>query len=248
MTIFDIHTHNMVHRGTAELYEQARAHGIGRLLLLGDVLRHGETPNADQVREINDDTLAEVRAHGDFVDGFCFMNPALDPEFIRGELARCFAEPGMRGVKLEIALCCRSPLMRTLMEELEKYGRPLLQHCWFKTVGKYPNESDPADVAVLAKRYPNVKIVMAHLCGCGYRGVECIADCPNVYVDTSGGQPEDGFLQYAVRRIGADRLLYGSDAPCRDFGCQLNKVLNAGLSSAELEKILFRNAMELLKK
>jgi predicted TIM-barrel fold metal-dependent hydrolase len=50
---------------------------------------------------------------------------------------------------------------------------------------------------------------MAHLCGCGYRGVEFIADFPNVYVDTSGGQAEDGFLQYAVKRIGANRLLYG---------------------------------------
>ena len=83
--------------------------------------------------------------------------------------------------------------------------------------------------------------------GCGYRGVEMIADCPNVYVDTSGGQPEDGFLQYAVRRIGADRLLYGSDAPCRDFGCQLNKVLDAGLPADILEKILWTNAVELLK-
>ena len=244
--IFDIHTHNFK-AGSRDLYGEARRHGIGRILLLGDVLRHGETPTAEQIREINDDTIADVHAHAGFADGFCFMNPALDPAFIRAELARCFAVPGMKGVKLEISLCCRSPLMNTLMEELEKYHRPLLHHCWFKTTQKYPNESDPSDIAELAARYPNVKIVMAHLCGCGYRGVEIIADRPNVYVDTSGGQPEDGFLQYAVKRIGADRLLYGSDAPCRDFGCQLHKVLDAGLSSVELEKILFANAMELLK-
>ena len=244
--MFDSHTHNFK-AGSRDLYGEARKHGIGRILLLGDVLRHGETPTAEQVREINDDTIADVQAHAGFADGFCFMNPALDPAFIRAELARCFAVPGMKGVKLEISLCCRSPLMNTLMEELEKYHRPLLHHCWFKTTQKYPSESDPSDIAELAARYPNVKIVMAHLCGCGYRGVEMIADRPNVYVDTSGGQPEDGFLQYAVKRIGADRLLYGSDAPCRDFGCQLHKVLDAGLSSAELEKILYVNAAELLK-
>lgn len=137
--------------------------------------------------------------------------------------------------------------MKTLMEELERRNRPLLQHCWFKTVNKYEHESDPIDVAVLAKRYPKVKIVMAHLCGCGYRGVEYIADCPNVYVDTSGGQPEDGFIQYAVKRIGADRLLYGSDAPCRDFGAQIHKVTDAGLNSSDLQKIMYTNALELLK-
>lgn len=244
--IYDIHTHNFA-RSSRDIYGEAKKHGISRILLLGDVLRHGETPDEEQVKEINDDTLAEVNEHRDFADGFCFMNPALPPDFIRGELARCFRHPGIKGVKLEISLCCQSPLMSTLMEELKRYKRPLLQHCWFKTVNKYPNESDPADVAVLAKRYPEVKIVMAHLCGCGYRGVEYIADCPNVYVDTSGGQPEDGFLQYAVKRIGAGRLLYGSDAPCRDFGCQKYKVLDAGLAAADLEKILCTNAMELLQ-
>ena len=244
--IFDIHTHNFK-ASSRDLYGEAKRHGIDRILLLGDVLRHGETPTAEQVREINDDTIADVQAHAGFADGFCFMNPALDPDFIREEVARCFAEPGMKGVKLEISLCCRSPLMNTLMEELKKYHRPLLHHCWFKTTQKYDNESDPSDIAVLARRYPEVKIVMAHLCGCGYRGVEMIADCPNVYVDTSGGQPEDGFLQYAVKRIGADRLLYGSDAPCRDFGCQINKVRDAGLSSSDLEKIFYTNAAELLK-
>lgn len=244
--ICDIHTHNF-QSSTVDIYAEARRCGIDRILLLGDVLRHGETPDAAQVQEINNDTIAEVAAHRDMADGFCFMNPALEPDFIRSEVARCFAHEGIKGVKLEISLCCQSPLMKTLMEELEKYDRPLLQHCWFKTVMKYPYESDPIDVAVLARRYPKVKIVMAHLCGCGYRGVEYIADCPNVYVDTSGGQPEDGFLQYAVKRIGADRLLYGSDAPCRDFDCQKYKVLDAGLASGDLEKILYTNAMELLK-
>ena len=244
--IFDIHTHNFK-AGSRDLYGEARRNGIGRILLLGDVLRHGETPTAEQIREINDDTIADIRKYRGFADGFCFMNPALDPDFIRREVARCFSEPGMKGVKLEISLCCRSPLMNTLMEELKKYHRPLLHHCWFKTTQKYDHESDPADIAALARHYPEVKIVMAHLCGCGYRGVEMIADCPNVYVDTSGGQPDDGFLQYAVKRIGADRLLYGSDAPCRDFGCQINKVRDAGLSSSDLEKIFYTNAVELLK-
>lgn len=244
--IYDIHTHNF-RSNPVDIYSEAGRCGIGRILLLGDVLRHGETPDAAQVQDINNDTIAEVAAHRDMADGFCFMNPALDGEFIRSETARCFAQEGIKGVKLEISLCCQSTLMKPLMEVLEKYDRPLLQHCWFKTVMKYPHESDPVDVAVLARRYPKVKIIMAHLCGCGYRGVEAIADCPNVWVDTSGGQPEDGFLQYAVKRIGADRLLYGSDAPCRDFDCQKYKVLDAGLSSADLEKILCTNAMKLLK-
>lgn len=244
--IYDIHTHNMQHQGCGILMEQARQHGIDRFLLLGDVLRYGEFPTAEEVSEINDDTIACVKECNGMADGFCFMNPALPPEFIRSEVARCL-QAGLKGVKLEISVCCRKPVMDTLMQELEKYDVPLLHHCWFKTVNKYAEESDPVDISILAKRFPRVRIVMAHLCGCGYRGVEYIADCPNVYVDTSGGQPENGFLQYAVKRIGADRLLYGSDAPCRDFGCQVGKVLDGGLSAGDLDKILYKNALELLK-
>ena len=244
--IYDIHTHNMRSSSCELLMEQAGQHKIDRFLLLGDVLRYGDEPTAEQIVEINDDTIADVKKCGGMADGFCFMHPGLEPDFIRAEVARCL-KAGLKGVKLEISLCCQSPLMKTLMEELEKYDVPLLHHCWFKTVNKYEKESDPIDISILAKRFPKVKIVMAHLCGCGYRGVEFIADCPNVYVDTSGGQPENGFLQYAVKRIGADRLIYGSDAPCRDFGCQIHKVLDGGLSGEEQEKILYKNAMELLK-
>lgn len=243
--IYDIHTHNFA-SGNRELFGEAEKHGISRVLLLGDVLRHCEAQSAEQVREINDDTIADVKKYRDMADGFCYINPALPADFIREEVTRCFAA-GLKGVKLEISLCCSNPKLDDLMAVLKEYDRPLLHHCWFKTVGKYGEESDPSDIAILAKRHPEVKIVMAHLCGCGYRGVEYIADLPNVYVDTSGGQPENGFLQYAVKRIGAGRLLYGSDAPCRDFGCQLHKVLDAGLSSADMEKILYTNAVELLK-
>ena len=88
---------------------------------------------------------------------------------------------------------------------------------------------------------------MAHLCGCSDRGVELVADCPNVHVDTSGSQPEAGLVEYAVKRLGARRVLYGSDAPGRGFGPQLAKVLGAAISDADRERILALNARELLQ-
>jgi predicted TIM-barrel fold metal-dependent hydrolase len=243
--IIDIHTHNFA--GSAEAVISSTAqYGIDRFVLLGDVLRYGELPAPDEVRKINDETLSYVRRTPERSRGFCFLNPANPPETVIAEARRCLEMAEFTGIKLEISVNVRSPQMAPVMEILEEFDMPLLQHCWYKTVNKYPGESDPSDVACLARRYPKNKIIMAHLCGCRERGVEDIADCPNVFVDTSGAQPEAGFIEYAVKRIGAKRLLYGSDAPCRDFGCQLAKVREAAISESDRELILGKNAEGLL--
>lgn len=73
-----------------------------------------------------------------------------------------------------------------------------------------------------------------------------IADLPNVNVDTSGSQPDRGFVEFAVRHLGPERVIYGSDAPIRDFPSQLAKVQGATLDQAAKAKILSENAARLL--
>ena len=109
------------------------------------------------------------------------------------------------------------------------------------------NESTPADVVILAQKFPELRIQMAHLYGAGFRGIADIAPYPNVYVDTCGGEPEAGILEYAVRELGAERILYGSDAPGRGFGVQLGKVTGADISEEAKEMILWKNAKRVYK-
>ena len=243
--IIDIHTHNITN-SVDTAAAAAIAAGIDRFVMLGDVLRCGESPTPEEVRAINNDTLADVRRYCDKARGFCFLNPDNPPEFLEEESARCLSLPEFAGIKLEISVNVRSPKLDPVMRILERYDMPLMQHCWYKTVDKFAGESDPSDVAHLARRFPRVKIIMAHICGCRERGIEDIAELPNVWVDTSGGQPEAGFIEYAVRRIGARRLLYGSDAPYRDYGCQLAKVREADIPESARRLILGENAEELL--
>jgi predicted TIM-barrel fold metal-dependent hydrolase len=68
-----------------------------------------------------------------------------------------------------------------------------------------------------ARRFPNVRVIMAHLTGCGVRGVLAARDCDNLLVDTSGAAPEAGIVAYAVEKLGVERVLYGSDAPIPRF-------------------------------
>lgn len=109
------------------------------------------------------------------------------------------------------------------------------------------DESTPADVAVLARKFPQLRVHMAHLYGAGFRGIAHIAPYPNIYVDTGGGEPEAGILEYAVRELGAERILFGSDAPGRGFGVQLGKVTGANISEDAREMILWENTKRVYK-
>lgn len=244
--ITDIHVHDFPGVSLEAIVAEAKRVGIDRLVWLGDVFRFGLRPDAEQIRTINESTRRIVAADPAFHSGFCHLNPLNGREANETEMALCLDRHDFRGVKLEISVNCRDISLDPIMEGLEARGKALLHHAWFKTVGQYPDESTPADIAALAKRFPRVTIVMAHLAGCGIRGVELVADCANIVIDTSGGQPEAGFIEYAVKRIGADRLVYGSDATGRDFGCQLAKVLAARISDADREKVLCRNAERIL--
>ena len=55
-----------------------------------------------------------------------------------------------------------------------------------------------------------------------------IADHPNIYTDPSGTYCETGMLEHAVKMLGPDRILFGSDAPGADFVNNLAKVMCAG--------------------
>ncbi|MEI6105668.1 MAG: amidohydrolase family protein [Opitutae bacterium] len=253
MRIIDIHTHpvfrpdNLPGVGVAQLVRRARDHGICHLVALGDVLRFGRSPTEEQLVEINDETAALMRAYPDFITGFCHLNPTLGAEAVRREVARC-VPLGFRGLKLEIANNARDACMAPVMAAAERHGLVLLQHAWSMTqIRQRRYHTDPEDVATLARRFPRVKIIMAHLTGCGVRGLQAVRPCPNVVVDTSGAAPEAGLIEYAVAQLGAERVLYGSDVPVRDFGVAITRITGSRLNAATKQKILYDNARALLR-
>lgn len=252
MRIIDVHTHPILrddHRGRTgaeQLLARAHAHGICHVVVLGDVLAFGRSPNAAQIRLINDESHGLMRRHPGFVTGFCHLNPTLGARAVREEVTRAVAR-GFRGLKLEIANNAADAAMRPLMEEARRHNLVVLQHAWSMTkIGERAFHTDPEDVATLARRFPDVRIIMAHLTGCGVRGVQAVKACPNVVVDTSGAAPESGIIEYAVEQLGADRILYGSDAPIRDFGVAIARITGSRLEARTQRKILHDNAAALL--
>jgi predicted TIM-barrel fold metal-dependent hydrolase len=87
---------------------------------------------------------------------------------------------------------------------------------------------------------------MAHLNGCGLRGVEHVVDCPNLTVDTGGGDPEVGIVENAVNALGKKRVVFSSDLPVRLLGQCLGKTLGTDLPEETKKDILWNSAARLL--
>jgi len=224
-----------------EMVARARLHGIERLWV-SSLGTRGYTADApiEDVRASNDFVRRAIAAFPESIQGLCYVNPrhgqaALD------EIERCVADGPFVGIKLWISCKANDPLVDPILERAAELGAPVLQHAWYKRVGQMEFESTPAEVAEAGRRHPGVSLIMAHLMGAGERGVLEIAPVPNVLVDTSGGDPEGGLVEYAVRQLGAERVVFGSDAPGRSYGVQLGKVLAAGITPEQRELILHGN-------
>jgi predicted TIM-barrel fold metal-dependent hydrolase len=252
--IIDIHTH-LAEPGAvpsetemARMIELAHRHGVEHVVALGNLVNFGGTnPSSEDIVTMNSNSMAAMRRHPQFFTGFCYLNPEHSPEFVLGEIERCVLRGGMKGIKLWVAVKATDRRHDPLMKRAAELDIPILYHAWYKANGQGAAESTPAEVANLARRFPTVTIVMAHLTGDGQRGVLDIADCPNVLIDTSGGQPESVLVEYAVRQLGAERVIYGSDWPIRDFGTQVGRVRSAALTPEQQRLVLSGNAQRILR-
>lgn len=245
--IIDMHTH--IHHGweTDEGLDRLQAiaarFGIVRLFTSMGAAWQAE-PTQEQVREANDFVADICRRRPDFVSGYCYLNPRHPAAFSLAELDRCL-KMGFVGIKLWIACHADRPELDPIAEAAADRGVPILQHAWRKTTGNYEHESLPEHVAVLAARHPRTAIVMAHLGGMWEWAIRAVRPYPNVYTDCSGGNPEHGGLTMAIRELGPQRVLFGSDAVGRGFASQLAKVDALALSEPARRLVLRENAERL---
>ena len=106
-----------------------------------------------------------------------------------------------------------------------------------------PTENTSVEIRNLALRYPELKIIMAHVDGNCYHGVPNVRDLTNVYVDISGRGNREGELEYIVENLGEDRVLFGTDLSESSFCAPYSTVASAQLSDSAKQKILFENAV-----
>lgn len=120
----------------------------------------------------------------------------------------------------------------------------VLVHTW---------DSDPMCSPLLlldvARNYPKARIIMGHS-GVTWKGyqqaLEVGQQTANTYLDITGSQPHRTILELLVSRVGAERILFGSDMPYLEAGVGVGRVLTARIPDRAKEAILHSNFMRLL--
>ncbi len=219
--------------------------GIARLCVsMGMVL--SPDPSPETMRRENDEGLRVIGRFPTRALGLVYLNPK-HTQACLDELNRCVRDGPMVGVKLWIACRCNAPELDSLIERAAELKAFVYQHTWFKITGNQPGESTPADLAGLAARHPQAALVCGHTGGDWEQALRTIRPHRNILADLAGSDPTAGFTEMAVRELGADRVLYGSDVPGRSFASQLAKVLGADIPDAARALILSGNFKRLVR-
>ena len=192
----------------------------------------------------NDLTIECVQKYPDRIVGFASVNPFY-PDEVRDELERCFKVPGVKGIKVvSLNVFYLAPL------PLYRIGRPesaLYQEVWdFAAEKRCPILCHGIVTEEIVRDNPDTIFIPAHSAP-GWEWPLRLSKYDNVYFDTASTGTLSGSIEYLIKRIGADRILYGSDFPASDPAFRLGTILSLKIKEEDKEKIMGLNMKKLLE-
>ena len=225
-----------------KLLQTVQRHGIARMYISSVGSYY---PTEDEVDVCNRGIYRFCRQYPQVMRGYCYLNPKL-PNTIE-TLRRGVEDNNVKGVKLWVATYCDDASVDPVVEKCIEYDIPILIHAYHKFIGQLPDETRGIHVAHLAARYPESRLIMAHNGGNVYSDIKEVRQYKNVCTDISGSNYRRGELDYAVKILGADRVLFGTDMSGMPFVTNLGIVQDAALSDADKECVLWKNACRVFK-
>ena len=245
--IIDVHVHYRSDTKLARALRQAVQ--LDMVLCLNSINLEGTAaphfPSPEFVVACNDRTERVARAHPQRVIPFWYLNPAHGDAACAELQQRVAQYKGPQGVKLWMAAKGNDPRVDPALELCAQNNLPVLQHTNIEAGGTLPTETTPQEMREMALRHPDVTFLWGHAGSDVEYGVKCALGLHNVLMDIGGNEATNGYTELLVRYLGAERVVYGSDATGRSFASQLAKVYGADITGEEREKILYKNAAAL---
>jgi predicted TIM-barrel fold metal-dependent hydrolase len=217
----------------------------------------------EEMRQQNDEVIEAVGYSNGRALGYAFMDPFSDVPACVDEINRCVRDGPMVGLKFEYD-SIRHPneqpgaptygeprnldFMDPIFKRAGELNAVIMHHTWINSLGPEDiAESTPMEIAALARRHPSVTVVCGHTGGNWELGIRAIRDVKNVYADLCGSDPVAGYTEMAVRELGPERVMYGSDVGGRSFASQLGKVMGADITDSARRMILGGNLRRVLE-
>jgi predicted TIM-barrel fold metal-dependent hydrolase len=171
--------------------------------------------------------------------GFAFVHPVNDRGRVRAMVREAVEAHGFVGIKVHRH---DGRITREICEAALEFRLPVL----------YDVMGQVSSVHLLAREYPAVNFIIPHLgsfaddWAAQQQFIDPLSRFANIYTDTSGVRRFD-LLAEAVRRAGAEKILFGSDGPWLHPGVELAKVRLLGLSPRALSAVLGGNFLGLIQ-
>ncbi len=250
--IFDAHLHipsehgevfqwNLVTRTMPEFVAYLDRCGVRRGVISNARSNVAQTP--DDYREGNREVAKYAEKYRGRFRGSCVVTPFRIDEALR-EIEDCVTQLGFRW----LGEFCN--YMTNYRYETPEWAEVMKLATKLNVVIQI--HTNAQEMRYLADKFPDTTIVFPHLGGSQKEipeRIAIVASHPNCYIDISGsGVERVGILEKAVKEIGADRVLYGSDFTINEPSGVIARVNNAFLTPADREKILYRNMERLLDK
>ena len=189
--------------------------------------------------------LEAIRTNRGRFYGACFVNGNY-PELSLDECERCFSEDEHVVIIKVHPVVCSSKLNDPRLTHIYEFASArklfILVHTWLDK-DDYGNQDLFASVA---RDYPDIKWIMGHSGGDhgSYHGVEIAQTLPNVFLDITLSMCPAQQIEFFVREVGADRLLFGTDNPFIDPRPQIGRVCLADISHEDRVKIFSGNVRQ----
>jgi predicted TIM-barrel fold metal-dependent hydrolase len=189
--------------------------------------------------------VAEVVRQSPRLYGYIFLNPnQIENSF--QELERHAAEPRFVGVKLYSGVYIGQPLncaghKKFLERVAVKFPHlAILFHC---------GENDPnnfVNILDVAHEFPKLEFIMGHMGSALWpQALATVRKQQNIFAEISAPVPARTRTEDAVKALGADRVLFGSDYPIINPAYMLGTILGADITEMQRRKILHENAAQL---
>jgi len=187
----------------------------------------------------NDDVARGAQAFPGRIFGYIAVNPNYPAQEMREELERRWTTGCFVGIKFHADMHkypSDGARYAPAWEFAHEHDLPLLSH---DSVGH---------LAGPAERYTGAKVLIAHAIS-SLDMLEAAAELasrrPNVYLDICGSPLVFGALEMAVEKVGAGRVLFGTDLPFIDPRPQVGRVAFAKIAETDKLRILGENAAAL---
>jgi predicted TIM-barrel fold metal-dependent hydrolase len=179
--------------------------------------------------------------------GFCRVDPRQGDRAI-SEVERSVKELDLKGVFLhpwEEGYRTNADFVIPIVKRATELGVTVM------IATGYPWVSHALQVANLAEKVPEAKIIMTHGGQINISGLAqadaalALRSNKNIYMETSGVYRQD-FIEEAIEEFGADRVLFGSNSPKMHQGFEFDRALSATKNNSKQEMVLGKSVAQLL--